>query len=79
VREHRQGGRGDRRHHMHSAFRITMSRKTSSLPTEVLHGYRNMFVSVKCVIVDEISMLSSAVLHKINQKLQQINAVYDFR
>jgi hypothetical protein len=36
-----------------------------------------MLVGVKCVIIDEISMLSSAVLHKINKGLQQITVVYD--
>ncbi|CAK1584752.1 unnamed protein product [Parnassius mnemosyne] len=36
-----------------------------------------MFVGVKAVFIDEISMLSSAILQQINYRLQQITGIYD--
>jgi hypothetical protein len=36
-----------------------------------------MFNGVKCVIIDEISMLSSDVFHKVDVRLKQITAVHD--
>ncbi|EZA46372.1 ATP-dependent DNA helicase PIF1 [Ooceraea biroi] len=62
---------------VHSTFRLTQSRKTSVLPTELLHSYRNLFIGVKCIIIDEVSMISADILHRINQRLQQITGVYD--
>lgn len=62
---------------VHSAFRLTNSRLTKVLSTENLQAYRNMFVGVKAVFVDEISMLSSAILQKTNYRLQQITGIYD--
>lgn len=62
---------------VHSAFCITTSRGTELLSTENLQVYRNMFVGVKAVFVDEISMLSSTILQKINYRLQQITGIYD--
>lgn len=62
---------------VHSAFRLTNSRVTKLLSTENLQAYRNMFVGVKAVFVDEISMLSSAILQKMNYRLQQITGIYD--
>lgn len=62
---------------VHSAFRITTSRVTKLLSMENLQAYRNMFVGVRVVFIDEISMLSAATLSKINYRLQQITGVYD--
>ncbi|KAJ2939993.1 hypothetical protein O0L34_g6705 [Tuta absoluta] len=62
---------------VHSAFRLTSSRVTKLLSAENLQAYRNVFVGVKVVFIDEISMLSAAVLGKINYRLQQITGVYD--
>lgn len=62
---------------VHSAFRLTNSRVTKLLSAENLQAYRNMFVGVKVVFIDEISMLSAAILGKINYRLQQITGIYD--
>lgn len=62
---------------VHSAFRLTTSRVTRLLSAENLQAYRNMFVGVRAVFIDEISMLSAAILGKINYRLQQITGIYD--
>lgn len=62
---------------VHSAFRLTTSRVTRFLSAENLQAYRNMFVGVRAVFIDEISMLSAAILGKINYLLQQITGIYD--
>lgn len=41
------------------------------IPRQSLHNFRSMFAGVKCVIVDEVSMISNDLLHKINQRLQE--------
>lgn len=62
---------------VHSAFKITQSRRTGTMSREILQNYRNMFVGVKCVIIDEVSMIGSDVLHKINLRLQEITGAHD--
>ncbi|UYV69623.1 hypothetical protein LAZ67_7000006 [Cordylochernes scorpioides] len=62
---------------VHSAFRLTNFRMTKILSAENLQAYRNMFVGVKVVSIDEISMLSAAIFGKINYRLQQITGIYD--
>lgn len=42
---------------VHSAFCLTTSRVTKLLSTENLQAHRNMFVGVKAVFIDEISMM----------------------
>ncbi|CAD7085385.1 unnamed protein product [Hermetia illucens] len=44
---------------------------------EILQNYRNKFVGVKCVIIDEVSVIGSDVLHKINLRLQKITCTHD--
>ena len=39
---------------------------------EVLQNYRNTFVIVKCIIVDEVNIIGCEVLHKIELRLQKI-------
>lgn len=62
---------------VHSAFRISLMRTSTSLPHEALQCFRTAFVGVKCVIVDEISMIGSDVFNKINSRLNEITGVYD--
>jgi Cdc6-like AAA superfamily ATPase len=60
-----------------SPFKITLSRRIGTMSREILQSYRNMFVGVKCLIVDEVSMIGSDVLHKINLRLQEITGALD--
>ena len=53
------------------AFRLTVSKHTHILSCEVLHTYRHLLRNVKCVIIDEISMCSSHVLHAVNSRLRR--------
>ncbi|XP_065164189.1 uncharacterized protein [Atheta coriaria] len=62
---------------VHSAFRLTTSRVIKDLSSETLQAYRNMFVGVRAVFIDEISMMSAAILRKINYRLQQITGNFD--
>lgn len=57
---------------VHTAFRLTTSRQKKQLSYEVLQTYRHMLRNVKCVIIDEISMCSSALFHQVNSRLQEI-------
>ncbi|CAD7087561.1 unnamed protein product [Hermetia illucens] len=60
-----------------SAFKITQSRRFGTMSRDILQNYRNMFVGVKFVIIDEVSMIGSDVLHKINLRLQEITGTHD--
>ncbi|XP_065091680.1 uncharacterized protein LOC135712664 isoform X2 [Ochlerotatus camptorhynchus] len=63
---------------VHSAFRITMSRRQSSkLSFEALQLYRNAFANVKAIIIDETSMLGANVLNTVHVRLQEITGNYD--
>nr|XP_029715803.1 uncharacterized protein LOC109402861 [Aedes albopictus] len=63
---------------VHSAFRITMSRRQSSkLSFEARQLYRNAFANVKVIIVDETSMLGADVLNTVHARLQEITGNYD--
>lgn len=63
---------------VHSAFRITMSRRQSSkLSFEALQLYRNAFANVKAIIIDETSMLGADVLNTVHVRLQEITGNYD--
>ncbi|GFS71556.1 ATP-dependent DNA helicase [Trichonephila clavipes] len=44
---------------------------------EILQNNRNMFVGVKCVIIAEVSIIGSNVLHKINLHLQEITGAHE--
>ncbi|GFU16409.1 ATP-dependent DNA helicase [Trichonephila clavipes] len=44
---------------------------------EVLQNYRSTFIGVKCIIIDEVSLIGCDVLHKINLRLQEITGVHD--
>jgi len=57
---------------VHSAYHLNPMQKDSSISPERLHGYRQLFRNIRCVIIDEVSMLSSIMLHRINHRLQQI-------
>lgn len=63
---------------VHSAFRITMSRRQSSkLSFEALQLYRNAFANVKVIIIDETSMLGADVLNTVHVRLQEITGNHD--
>lgn len=62
---------------VHSAFHITQSRRVSSVARETLQQYRQLFANVRYVFIDEVSMIGSDVLHKVNQRLQEITGSLD--
>ena len=63
---------------VHSAFRISVMRTLEKpLANELEQTYRGMFNGVKCVIIDEVSMLSTDVFHKVDARLKQITGVYE--
>lgn len=63
---------------VHSAFRITMSRRRSSkLGFEALQLYRNAFANIKAIIIDEVSMIGADVLNTIHVRLQDITGNYE--
>ncbi|XP_062540963.1 uncharacterized protein LOC134209005 [Armigeres subalbatus] len=63
---------------VHSAFRITMSRRNNSkLGFEMLQMYRNAFTNIKAIIVDEVSMIGADVLNTIHTRLQDITGNFD--
>nr|XP_029717009.1 ATP-dependent DNA helicase PIF1-like [Aedes albopictus] len=63
---------------VHSAFRITMSRRANSkLSFEMLQLYRNAFANIKAVIIDEVSMIGADILNTIHVRLQDISGNYD--
>ncbi|XP_055623676.1 uncharacterized protein LOC129767083 [Toxorhynchites rutilus septentrionalis] len=63
---------------VHSAFRITMSRRSNSkLSFEMLQMYRNAFKDVKAVIIDEVSMIGADILNTIHARLQDITGNYE--
>lgn len=63
---------------LHSAFSLSlMKSKTTKLKNSHLFAFRNAFVGIKCIIIDEISMLSCFNLEQINLRLQEITGAYD--
>ncbi|GFT54495.1 ATP-dependent DNA helicase PIF1 [Trichonephila clavipes] len=62
---------------VHYAFKITQSRRIGTMAREVLQNYRSTFIGVKCIIIDEVSMIGCDVLHKINLRLQEITGAHD--
>ncbi|XP_055632950.1 uncharacterized protein LOC129773377 [Toxorhynchites rutilus septentrionalis] len=58
---------------VHSAFRITMSRRNcTKLCPETLQLYRSAFSKIHVVIIDEVSMIGADVLNTIHVRLQEI-------
>ncbi|GFU48237.1 ATP-dependent DNA helicase [Trichonephila clavipes] len=55
----------------------TQSRRIGTMAREVLQNYRSTFIGVKCIIINEVSMIGCDVLHKINLRLQEITGVHD--
>lgn len=62
---------------VHSAFHITQSRRMGSIARETLQSLRQLFKNVKCIIIDEVSMIGNDILHKVNQRLQEITGHLD--
>ena len=46
------------------------------LATEMEQTYRGMFNGVSCEMIDEISMLSTDVFHKVDARLKQITGIH---
>ena len=61
----------------HSAFRIALSKQQIGLTTETLHSFRSAFKGVRCVIVDEVSMIGADEFVKIHARLGEITGVHD--
>jgi len=51
---------------VHSTFHLAQSRKDASVSQESLHNFRILFGRVRSIIIDEISMISSDILHRVN-------------
>lgn len=56
---------------VHTALKISLS-KLLPRSSETLQLYRSLFRSVRVLIIDEISMVSAELLHKIDNRLKQI-------
>ncbi|XP_075553763.1 uncharacterized protein LOC142586404 [Dermacentor variabilis] len=61
---------------VHSAFKMVMSntREDKGLSAADLNTFRTLFKGVRCVIIDEVSMLSSDLLRQVDRRLRQIRA-----
>lgn len=62
---------------VHAAFRLTISKQTHHLSSDVLHTYRHLLKNVRCVIIDEISMCSSHLFNAVNSRLQGMTGEYE--
>nr|XP_037273302.1 ATP-dependent DNA helicase PIF1-like [Rhipicephalus microplus] len=62
---------------VHSAFKLTRNKKDLGLGDSELNTFRVAFRYVKCIIVDEVSMLSSDNLNTIDCRLKQITQKLD--
>nr|XP_037278210.1 ATP-dependent DNA helicase PIF1-like [Rhipicephalus microplus] len=62
---------------VHSAFKLTRNKKDLGLGDSELNTLRVAFRYVKCIIVDEVSMLSSDNLNAIDCRLKQITQKLD--
>ncbi|GFY21524.1 ATP-dependent DNA helicase [Trichonephila clavipes] len=49
---------------VHSAFKITQSRRIGTMAREVLQNYRSTFIGVKCIIIDELPPVNASPVYK---------------
>lgn len=56
---------------VHTALKISIG-KNLPLSNEVVQQYRTLFKYVRCIIIDEISMMSAELLHQVDARLKQI-------
>ncbi|XP_037503502.1 ATP-dependent DNA helicase PIF1-like, partial [Rhipicephalus sanguineus] len=61
---------------VHAAFKLSM-RTDGGLRDGDLNSFRSAFTNIKCVIVDECSMMSSDTLARVDDRLRQITANYN--
>ena len=62
---------------VHFAFRISVMKATERpLASEMEQTYRGMFNGVSCVKINEISILSIDVFHKVDARLKQITGIH---
>ncbi|XP_037558151.1 uncharacterized protein LOC119435325 [Dermacentor silvarum] len=61
---------------VHAAFKLSM-RADGGLRDGDLNSFRTAFTNVKCVIVDECSMMSSNTLARVDDRLRQITGNYN--
>ncbi|KAK8777362.1 hypothetical protein V5799_029293 [Amblyomma americanum] len=59
---------------VHSAFKIVMTsgREDKGLSASDLNTFRTLFRGVRCIIIDEVSMLSSDLLRQVDRRLRKI-------
>ncbi|KAK8759419.1 hypothetical protein V5799_002948, partial [Amblyomma americanum] len=59
---------------VHSAFKIVMTsgRDEKGLSASDLNTFRILFRGVRCIIIDEVSMLSSDLLRQVDRRLREI-------
>lgn len=62
---------------VHAAFKLTCNKRGVALSDGELHTFRVAFRNVKCVVVEEVSMLSSDNLSTIDLRLKQITQRLD--
>ena len=61
---------------VHTAFNINAMNR-HQMTVEALQMYRNAFANVRIVFIDEVSMIGNKILHKINERLQNITMNFD--
>lgn len=60
---------------VHAAFRLTVNRDGAQRDNE-LNTFRNAFRNVRCVIIDEVSMMSAYILQRVDSRLRTITCKY---
>ncbi|XP_042149867.1 uncharacterized protein LOC121837984, partial [Ixodes scapularis] len=60
---------------VHAAFRLTINRD-GGLRDNELNTFRYAFRNVRCVIIDEVSMMSADILQKVDSRLRIITCKY---
>ncbi|GFQ76931.1 ATP-dependent DNA helicase [Trichonephila clavata] len=61
---------------IHTALKISIG-KNLPLSNEVVQQFRTLLKYVRCIIIDEISMMSAELVHQVDARLKQITEDYD--
>lgn len=61
---------------MHSAFKIGMDRKNTSMRVDQIASFRYVFRGTQLIMTDEISMVGSDVFHVINSKMGRARRMF---
>ena len=62
---------------VHTAFSISLQSRNRGLSFESLQAYRNGFVNIHVVFIDEISMIGAGIFHSINERMKQITGQHE--